>query len=257
MNPLRVILNPKSVALIGASQTPGSVGLTLMENLSSFKGSLSLVNPNRSSVLGIKSFSKIADTTGPVDLAIIATPAETVPQVVSECAAAGVKGALIVSAGFREYGSAGLELEEAIQARRGAMRIIGPNCLGVMIPERSFNATLAKRIALPGNIALVSPSGALCSSILDWSLQQKVGFSTLLSVGSMLDVDWGDLLSYLGDDLDTRSILIYMESVGNARSFLSAAREVALRKPIIVLKAGKCEASAPGGRGLLRDLPRQ
>ena len=244
MNPLRVILNPQSVALIGASQTPGSVGLTLMENLSSFKGSLSLVNPNQSSVLGIKTFSKIADTTGPVDLAIIATPAETVPQVVSECAAAGVKGALIVSAGFREYGPTGLELEEAIQARRGAMRIIGPNCLGVMIPERSLNATLAKRIALPGNIALVSQSEALCSSILDWSLQQKVGFSTLLSVGSMLDVDWGDLLSYLGDDLDTRSILIYMESVGNARSFLSAAREVALRKPIIVLKAGKCEASA-------------
>jgi Acyl-CoA synthetase (NDP forming) len=149
--------------------------------------------------------------------------------VVSECAEAGVKGAVIISAGFRECGAVGVQLEEAILARRGDMRLIGPNCLGVMIPRQSLNATFAKTMARPGNVAFISQSGALCTSILDWSLREKVGFSAFLSVGSMLDVGWGDLIFYLADDLDTRSILIYMESIGDARAFLSAAREVALR----------------------------
>ena len=124
------------------------------------------------------------------------------------------------------------------------MRLIGPNCLGVMIPRQSLNATFAKTMALPGNVAFISQSGALCTSILDWSLREKVGFSAFLSVGSMLDVGWGDLIFYLADDLDTRSILIYMESIGDARAFLSAAREVALRKPIIAIKVGRTEAAA-------------
>jgi acetyltransferase len=138
----------------------------------------------------------------------------------------------------------GVQLEEAILARRGGMRLIGPNCLGVMIPGQGLNATFAKTMALPGNVAFVSQSGALCSSILDWSLREKVGFSAFLSVGSMLHVGWGDLIFYLADDPNTRSILIYMESIGDARSFLSAAREVALRKPIIILKVGRTEAAA-------------
>ena len=124
------------------------------------------------------------------------------------------------------------------------MRLIGPNCLGVMIPGHGLNATFAKTMAIPGNVAFISQSGALCTSILDWSLREKVGFSAFLSIGSMLDVGWGDLIFYLADDLDTRSILVYMESIGDARAFLSAAREVALRTPIIVIKVGRTEAAA-------------
>ena len=243
MNVLRAMLNPKSVALIGASEVPGSDGRTLMENLSSFRGTLFPVNPNRSSVLGINTFPKIADIKSPVDLAIIATPATTVPDVVGQCAVAGAKGAVIISAGFRNCGHDGLTFEEAILSRRGDMRLIGPNCIGVMVPARGLNATLAKTMALPGNIAFISQSGALCTSILDWSLRENVGFSSFLSVGSMLDVGWGDLLFHVADDLST-SILVYMESIGDARSFLSAAREISLSKPIVVIKAGRSEAAA-------------
>src|ERR1700730_15356335 len=241
---LRAMLNPKSVALIGATEATSSVGRTLMENLRCFSGSLFPVNPKRTRVLGIKAFPSMADVPGPVDLAIIATPAIAVPDVISECAEAGVKGAVIISAGFRECGAVGVQLEEATLARRGGMRVIGPNCLGVMIPGQGLNATFAKTMAIPGNVACISQSGALCTSILDWSLREKVGFSAFLSIGSMLDVGWGDLIFYLADDLDTRSILIYMESIGDARAFLSAAREVALRKPIIVIKVGRSEAAA-------------
>jgi acetyltransferase len=164
--------------------------------------------------------------------------------VIDECASAGVIGAVIISAGFRESGAAGQELEKATLARCGGMRLIGPNCLGVMIPSTGLNATFAKKMALTGNVAFISQSGALGTAILDWSLREQVGFSAFLSTGSMLDVGWADLIYYLADEPFTRSILIYMESIGDARSFLSAAREAALRKPIIVIKAGSTEAAA-------------
>jgi acetyltransferase len=240
---LKAMLNPKTVALIGATEAPGSVGRTMMENLLSFGGVVYPINPKRSSVLGVETLPSIAAVPNPVDLAIIATPAATVPLVVKECAAAGVKGAVIISAGFRECGVEGTKLEKAIVTSRGKMRLIGPNSLGVMVPELGLNATFSKKIASPGNVAFISQSGALCTSVLDWSLREKVGFSAFVSTGSMIDVDWGDLIDYLADDLSTRNILIYMESIGNARSFLSAAREVALRKPIIVLKVGRTEAA--------------
>jgi acetyltransferase len=241
---LRAMFNPHAIALIGATEAPDSVGRTLMENLLSYDRPLYPVNPKRNSVLGVKALPKIADVPVAVDLAIIATPAITVPDIIGECAAAGVTGAVIISAGFRETGSAGSELEGAILARRGGMRLIGPNCLGVMIPSAGLNATFAKKMAAPGNVAFISQSGALGTAILDWSLRERVGFSAFLSIGSMLDVGWGDLIYYLADYPSTRSILIYMESIGDARSFLSAAREVALRKPIIVIKAGTTQAAA-------------
>ncbi|HEV3209013.1 MAG TPA: bifunctional acetate--CoA ligase family protein/GNAT family N-acetyltransferase [Chthoniobacterales bacterium] len=241
---LRAMFNPQAIALIGATEAPDSVGRTLMENLLSSGRPLYPINLKRNSVLGVKAFPKIRDVPAAVDLAIIATPAVTVPDVIGECAAAGVPGAVIISAGFRETGSAGRELEKAILARRGAMRLIGPNCLGVMIPSAGLNATFAKEMAAPGNVAFISQSGALGTAILDWSLSERVGFSAFLSTGSMLDVGWGDLIFYLADDPSTRSILIYMESIGDARSFLSAAREVALRKPIIIIKAGTTQAAA-------------
>jgi acetyltransferase len=204
------------------------------------------VNPKRSSVLGIRAYPRIAAVPQSVDLAVIATPAPTVPGIVAECVEAGVPGAIIISAGFKECGPAGAELEKQIcaEARRSNMRIIGPNCLGVMVPHAGFNATFAGAMARPGNVAFISQSGALCTAILDWSIRENVGFSAFISVGSMLDVGWGDLIDYLGDDPHTRSIVIYMESIGDARSFLSAAREVALTKPIVVIKVGKSEAAS-------------
>ena len=152
----------------------------------------------------------------------------------------------MISAGFRERGAQGVELERQIQEqlRRGSMRLIGPNCLGIMNPIIGLNATFAKDAPKPGNVAFLSQSGALLTAILDWAQVEQVGFSAIVSTGSMLDVDWGDLIVYFGDDPHTSSILLYMESVGNARSFLSAAREVALRKPVIVIKAGRSEAAS-------------
>jgi acetyltransferase len=169
-----------------------------------------------------------------------------VPGIIHDCAEEGVKAAIVISAGFKEIGPAGIELERQtlIEARRGNMRIIGPNCLGVMSPLTGLNATFASAIARPGNVGFISQSGALCTAVLDWSLREMVGFSAFLSIGSMLDVGWGDLIYYLGNDPRTRSIVIYMETIGDARGFLSAAREVALNKPIIVIKAGRSEAAA-------------
>ncbi len=247
-HPLDCIFHPRSIAVIGASEREGSVGRTLLWNLirNPFGGTVYPVNPQRHSILGIKSYSYISDIPETVDLAVIATPAATVPQVIRECVAAGVKGAIIVSAGFKEIGAAGLKLEQEVlvEARKGGMRIIGPNCLGLMNPLIGLNATFAGAIARSGNVAFISQSGALCTSILDWSLGENVGFSTFISIGSMLDVSWGDLIEYLGDDPHTHSIVLYMESIGDAHAFLSAAREVAMDKPIIVLKVGHTEAAA-------------
>ena len=241
---LRAMLAPKSIAVIGASEKPGSVGRALLENLLPFHGDVFPVNRNHSTVLGLKTFPTITDLPRDVDLAVIATPAATVPQIVGECSAAGVKGAVVISAGFKECGTAGAELEQQILTRRGQMRIIGPNCVGVMLPHIGLNATFAKPLALPGNIGFISQSGALCTAILDWSMSSQLGFSAFISIGSMADVNWGDLIYHLGDDPHTRSILLYMESVGDPRSFLSAAREVALTKPIIVIKVGRTGAAA-------------
>src|SRR5258707_7979241 len=230
---------PESVAVIGATERPGSVGRALLDNLKSYHGAVYPVNLKRHLVLGLPAFPKIGAIPGHVDLAIVATPAETFPDIVQECAAAGLTGAVVISAGFRECGPVGAKLEEAVASNRGRMRIVGPNCLGVMIPRLSLNATFAPCLAKDGRIAFVSQSGALCSSVLDWSVREQIGFSGFFSVGSMVDVNWGDLIYYLADDWHTASILIYMESVGDARSFFSAAREVALTKPIIVLKIGR------------------
>jgi acetyltransferase len=246
--PLKAIFTPKTVAVIGATDRAGSVGRTVLWNLisNSFGGTVFPVNPKRHSVLGIKAYPTIGNVPEPVDLAIVVVPAPGVPDVITECVAAGVKGAIIISAGFKESGEAGAALEQQIleRARRGNLRIIGPNCLGVMNPLTGLNATFAGAMARPGNVGFISQSGALCTAILDWSLRENVGFSAFMSVGSMLDVGWGDLIDYLGDDPQTHSIVIYMESIANARSFLSAAREVALTKPIIVIKAGRTVAAA-------------
>ncbi|MEK7474386.1 MAG: bifunctional acetate--CoA ligase family protein/GNAT family N-acetyltransferase [Candidatus Coatesbacteria bacterium] len=246
--PIDVFFSPSSVAVIGATDKVGSVGRTVLWNLMStpFGGTIYPVNPKRTNVLGIKAYKTVAEIPERVDLAVIILPATSVPGVIRECAEAKVKGAVVISAGFKELGPSGAELERQVlvEARKGGMRVIGPNCLGVMAPLSGLNATFASSMARPGNVGFVSQSGALCTAVLDWSRKELVGFSAFISIGAMVDVDWGDMIQYLGDDPRTQSIVIYMESVGNARSFLSAAREVALTKPIIVIKAGRTEAAA-------------
>src|ERR1043166_739172 len=244
--PLDALFAPRSVAIIGASDAAGSVGRALVQNLQRFDGRVFPVNPKRKSVGGFEAFPNIGAIPEKVDLAIIATPARTVPAIIRECAQAAVPAAIIISAGFRECGKIGADLEQQClaEARRGKMRLLGPNCLGAMVPHQGFNATFADGLAKPGSVAFLSQSGALCTAVLDWSFRENVGFSTFVSVGSMLDVGWGDLITHFGDDPRTKSIVCYMESVGNARSFLSAAREVALTKPIVVLKVGRTDAAA-------------
>jgi acetyltransferase len=246
--PLDALFSPRCVAVIGASERPGSVGRTLLWNLlrSPFGGTVYPVNPRRHSVLGVHCFASVAEVPEPVDLAVIATPAPGVPDVVAACVAAGVRAAIVISAGFREVGPEGEALEGRLRdALRGSgMRLLGPNCLGLMNPRIGLNASFAPSQAEAGHVGFLSQSGAICTAVLDWSRRQKVGFSAFVSMGSMLDVGWGDLITELGDDPATRSIVIYMEAIGDARSFLSAAREVALTKPIVLIKGGRSAEAA-------------
>lgn len=246
--PLDAIFLPKTIAVIGAKDDLGSVGRTILLNLlsGSFKGRVYPVNPKRDQVFEHKAYPDVLSIPEKVDLAVIVTPAKTVPDIIEQCVKADVKAAIIISAGFKELGEPGLKLEQEIlqRAKKGKMRIIGPNCLGVMNPLYGMNATFAKGMALPGNLAFISQSGAMCTAVLDWSLEERIGFSAFVSIGSMADVNWGDLIDYLGGDPGTHSILIYMETIGDPRSFMSAAREIALEKPIIVIKPGRSPEAA-------------
>ena len=246
--PLDALFNPGCVAVIGASERPGSVGRTLLWNLlrSPFGGTVYPVNPRRHSVLGVHCYASVADLPEPVDLAVIATPAPGVPEVVEACVAAGVRAAIVISAGFREVGAEGAALEGRLHdaVRGSGLRLLGPNCLGLMNPRIGLNASFAPSQPAAGHVGFLSQSGAICTAVLDWSRRQNVGFSAFVSMGSMLDVGWGDLITELGDDPATRSIVIYMEAIGDARSFLSAAREVALTKPIVLIKGGRSAEAA-------------
>ncbi|MEP7380026.1 MAG: CoA-binding protein, partial [Chloroflexota bacterium] len=194
-HPLDPLFKPQSVAVIGATEKAGSVGRTVLWNLisSPFGGTVLPVNPKRDNILGIRAYPSLADIDGSVDLAVIVTPAPSVPDVMAECAAKGVKGAIVISAGFREIGPEGEELERRIlaQAREARIRVIGPNCLGVMNPVGGLNATFAAGMAAAGSVGFVSQSGALLTAVLDWSAREGVGFSSVVSLGSMLDVGWG------------------------------------------------------------------
>ncbi|HUI53947.1 MAG TPA: bifunctional acetate--CoA ligase family protein/GNAT family N-acetyltransferase [Bryobacteraceae bacterium] len=246
--PLDVFFSPKTVAVVGATENINSVGRTVLWNLvtSPFGGTVFPVNPKRPSVLGVKAYPTVSDIPEQVDLAVVVTPPPSIPGIIRECGENGVRGAVVISAGFKEIGPEGAELERQLllAAQEANIRVIGPNCLGVMSPLSGLNATFATTIARPGSVAFISQSGALCTAVLDWSLKEMVGFSAFVSIGSMVDVGWGDLIYHLGNDPKTRSIVIYMESIGNARAFLSAAREVALNKPIIVIKPGRTAAAA-------------
>ncbi|MBE0520314.1 bifunctional acetate--CoA ligase family protein/GNAT family N-acetyltransferase [Candidatus Bathyarchaeota archaeon] len=242
------IFNPKTIAVIGASDEEGSVGYILMKNLTEFgyHGKVYPVNIHKSEILGFKAYQTVDQLPETVDLAVIATPAKTVPNVVKQCGKAGVKGIIIISAGFKEIGLEGKALEDEIVEikKKYNLRIVGPNCLGIIRPSVNLNATFTTRMPKSGNIAFISQSGALGAAILDWAINENVGFSNFVSVGSMIDVDFGDLIDYFGTDPKTRSILMYVEGVTDAREFMSASRHFARTKPIIVVKAGKFSESA-------------
>lgn len=243
VNNLKTLFNPKTIAVIGASNTEGTVGYSLMKNLvaSGFEGTIYPINPKRANVQGVKAYPKVADLPEKIDLSIIATPALSVPSVVDECGAFGIKACVIVSAGFKEAGDEGLRLMDQIKncAKKFDMSILGPNCLGFIKPAIHLNASFSRKMAKSGGIAFISQSGALCSAVLDWSVKENVGFSYFVSIGEMIDIGFHDLIDYFGNDESTTSILIYMESLDNAKRFLSAARSFARTKPIIILKAGK------------------
>ena len=242
-HPLDAIFKPRNVAVIGATEKEDSVGRTLLWNLikNPFGGTVFPVNPKRTNVLGIRAYPSIRDVPDQVDLAVVVTPAPTVPGIIAECVEAGVKGAIIISAGFKETGEEGAKLEQQILeiARNAQMRIIGPNCLGVMSPLTGINATFAKGMALPGSVGFISQSGALCTSVLDWSLEENVGFSAFVSIGSMLDVDWADLIYYLGDDPRTKAIVLNSPNNPTGRVFthpeLEAIAELAAEFDTLVL----------------------
>ncbi|MCD6431274.1 bifunctional acetate--CoA ligase family protein/GNAT family N-acetyltransferase, partial [Candidatus Bathyarchaeota archaeon] len=232
----------------GASDEEGSVGYILMKNLTElgYQGKVYPVNIHKTEILGFKAYQTVDQLPETVDLAVIATPAKTVPDIVEQCGKAGIPGIIIISAGFKEVGPEGKALEDKILEikKRYNLRIIGPNCLGIIRPSINLNATFTAKMPKPGNIAFISQSGALCAAILDWAVHENIGFSNFVSIGSMVDVDFGDLIDYFGTDPKTRSILMYIEGITDAREFMSAARHFARTKPIIVVKAGKFSESA-------------
>jgi acetyltransferase len=245
---LEKVFKPKSVALIGASEKNHTVGWAILKNMkdAGFDGPIFPVNPNYSQIQGIEAYPSLLKIGQPVDLAVIATPIAGVPSIVKECVDAEVKGVVIVSAGGKEIGAQGVAIEQKIwqEARRAGMRIIGPNCIGLICPGQHLNTTFAAHMPRAGKLAFISQSGAICAAMLDLSLKKEVGFSHFVSIGSMLDVDFGDLIDYLGNEEEVESILLYIESLSAFRKFMSAARAVSRVKPIIALKAGKGKAGA-------------
>jgi acetyltransferase len=245
---LNRVFNPKRIAVIGASDREGSIGAKIFSNLTGagYEGEVFPVNPFRQKVQGLPAYPSIGKIPCKIDLAVVATPAHTVPQVVEECGKTGVAGVVIISAGLRETCDAGASLEKQLleHQKRYGMRIIGPNSLGVIRPKINLYATFADKQVQPGKIAFISQSAALCASALDWASDAQVGFSAVVSTGSILDVDLGDLLDYFGIDSQTRSIVLYVESIKDGRKFMSAARCSARTKPIMLVKAGRFKESS-------------
>lgn len=237
------LFKPKSIAVIGASGRAGATGYRIFRNLigSDYDGVVYPINPKRESIQGVQAYKSVNDLPKVVDLAIIVTPAKIVIDVVEQCGKKGIKGILIISAGFKEIGAEGKAKEKELLKlkEKYGLRIVGPNCVGFILPYLNMNATFARSMPSKGNIALFSQSGAVCGAILDWAHSAKVGFSSFISVGSMLDVDFGDLIDYFGRDSHTRSIVLYAESITEARKFMSASRHFARSKPIIVIKSGR------------------
>ena len=242
------LFNPKSIAVIGASNRRGSVGYILLKNITSseFEGVVYPINIKAEAVQGIKAYPTVADVPGSIDCAVIAVPAKAVPDTIRQCGEKGIGGAVVITAGFKEAGPEGLKLEQEMKAvaEEYGIRILGPNCLGYARPPLHINTTFSNECAGPGRVAFISQSGALGTAILDWAKANNIGFSAFVSAGSMTDVDFGDMIDYFGNDPHTSSIIMYIESIQDARSFMSAARHFSKKKPIIVVKSGRTARSA-------------
>ena len=240
---LQPLLAPNGVALVGATEREGALGRIVYRNLldAKLRGPLYAVNPKHETILGRKAYARLADLPQKVDLAVVVTPARTVPQIVREAGAAGTRAAVVLTSGFGETGAAGRKLQDELvaAARAGGVRVLGPNCLGLMRTDTALNATFARGNALRGGLALVSQSGAICGAILDWATRSGIGFSSVVSLGAAADVDFGEILDYLVGDTATDAILMYVEGVHEARRFVSAVRAASRVKPVIALKVGR------------------
>jgi acetyltransferase len=253
MKNIQSIMSPKSIAVVGATNRPGSVGLTVFCNIlnAGYQGVLFPVNPKARSIHGVKAYPALADIPDGVDMAVIIVPAPLVPQLVEEAAEKGVRGMIVISAGFKETGGDGVELENKLKqiVRERGVRMVGPNCLGVINTnsEVRMNASFATAMPLSGNIGFISQSGALCTAVLDYAAGKNIGFSKFISFGNKADVSETDLLRYLGQDPDTSVILAYLEDISNGREFIETAREITwqMKKPILAIKSGR---SAEGAR---------
>jgi acetyltransferase len=246
---LESFFNPKRIALIGASINPNSVSGKVLGNLvgGGFRGVVYPVNPQFEAVLGIQCYPDLKSLPNKPDLAVICTKAEQVPEYVDKCGESGILNIIIMSAGFKEAGEEGVKLENQIKSfikKYENMRVMGPNCLGIIVPSLSLNVSFASGMPRNGNIAFISQSGALCTSVLDWAMEKKIGFSYFISVGNALDVDFSDLIDFFGEDEKTKSIVLYIESITQARKFMTAARSFARSKPIVAYKAGRFPESA-------------
>jgi len=243
---LDVLLDPKSIAIIGASRSPGKVGHAIMRNLIEygFSGDVYPINPHCDEIMGYKCYPSITSVEGDVDVCIVSVPAPLTPSVVSESGRKGVKVAIVISSGFKEVGNILLERELVETARRYGVRIIGPNVFGYVYTPKRINATFGPKEVVPGNIALISQSGALGVALMSWTIFAGIGVSAIFSVGNKADVDDADLLQVLEEDPHTNVVVIYMEGLESGRKFMEAARRISARKPVVVIKAGRTEAGA-------------
>jgi acetyl coenzyme A synthetase (ADP forming)-like protein len=234
------ILHAGSIAVIGATPEPNKVGYAVLRNLLAFPGKLFPINPRHSEILGRVVYPDLASVPDPVDIAVIVVPARFVPKVVEEAGEKGVPLVIIISSGFRESGKAGEDLEQEVLmiARRYNLRIMGPNCLGLMLPHQGINTTFDPISPKPGKIAFISQSGAIISTIVDWSLPEEIGFSAVISIGNQADLSFEDFLVYTGDDPNTRAIILYIEEIKNGKRFMEIARGITEKKPVVAIKSG-------------------
>jgi acetyltransferase len=245
---LQHFFNPSSVAVVGASQNPSKIGYEILNNIVQYGygGSVYPINPKAQEILGLKAYPDLISVPSKIDLAVIALPAPAVMDVLKQCGTKGVDSIIVISAGFKETGPEGAHLEEelAIQAKELGIRVVGPNCLGIIDTTSSLNASFAADMPLPGHIGFFSQSGALCVAILDWALGENVGFSRFVSVGNKMDISETEVMLSMGKDENTRVILGYLESIEDGPRFMKAAREVSQTKPIIIIKSGTTGAGA-------------
>ncbi len=235
--------NPRSIAVIGASSEPKKMGYAVMHNLLHFPGQLYPVNNKRPEVQGLKAYASILDIPNPVDMAVITVPAKHVPSVIEECGRKGVPMAVIITAGFREMGEEGKALEDRVLeiARGYGTRIVGPNCLGLIIPPKGIDTTYVHQSPKPGNIAFISQSGAIVNTVVDWSIKQDIGFSVVVSVGNQADLNFIDFLRFVERDPKTKGIILYIEEIQDGKTFMKVASEVSKTKPIVAIKSGSSE----------------